>query len=412
MTGSSWDAKDIRRAIEEGELMALAHAGYMNYNDAEYISSFVQHYEPIEPDDPKRAQDTERYRKLVTRLSTREINRAVAAGNTGRLAFGAGHQSDRVDATGYSRLMDSLERPAEQFLLRGPKGSGKSTKAVDLAKRLHRHFDGNLKIWTNIEGIEHPDVTFGETLSSLLEFNNQRGEKLAILDEASTAVNAYAGQGYEVEQTFGKVINALRKGAGGSTRLIAIGHMNDSDIHPILRKQSDVVMKAEGKERDIDKATVYQGWQAYKQGDEWFKLQGLEDVTEAEWRFSSDYFATLEFDLDDPDRQIRRGRLVEDWRKYQESDTPGQTQSNEPDPSKTRCFGVKDDGSRCGVSSTSRIGAHGYCKHHRDQWEEDAQPAYKRDEDDNEGGSQDSVEADPTPNGDKDQSSDDDLIHK
>jgi len=402
---NNWTAKDLRRAIKEGDLMALVHAGYMDYDDAEYISSFVQRYEPMSTDDPKRAQDTQRYRQLVTRATTKEVNRAVAAGNTGRLAFGAGHQSDRVDATGYQQLINRLERPAEQFVLRGAKGSGKSTKAVDLTKRLHRHLDGNLKVWTNIEGIEHSDVEFGETVSSMLEFAAKDGERLVLLDEASTAINAYAGQGYEVERTFGRAINALRKGDGGSVRLVAIGHQNDSDIHPIIRKQSDVVMAAEGKERDIDKARLYEGWNAYQNDDEWFAIEGLQDVDDPEWSFDSDYFATIRFDLDNPDEQIKRGRLVDNWEELQDD------AENETLPQDTQCYGVKDDGQRCGVTSSSRIGPYGYCKHHRDQYAEDAPPAYKRDEDAEEGGSSDSESKDPTPRSDRDDSSSD-LIHR
>jgi len=401
---SSWDAKDIRQAVEDGELLALAHAGYMDYDDADYISSFVQNYEPIDPDDPKRATETERYRKLVTRAATREVNRAVAAGNTGRMAYGAGHQDDRIDATGYQRLLDRLERPSEQFVLRGAKGSGKSTKAVDLTKRLHRRLDGQLKVWTNIAGVEHEDVEFGETVSSMLEFARKDGERLVLLDEASTSINAYSGKGYEVEETFGQAINALRKGEGGSVRLIAIGHQNNKDIHPIIRKQTDVVMRADGKERDIDKATLYEGWEAYQQGDEWFRISGLQDVTDEKWSFDSNYFAVFRFDLNAPDKQIRRGRLVDDWREYQDTDTPRQSKTDDSSVENERCRGEKDDGSRCGIADQSRIGPHGYCKYHRDQ--------YGPEDDSDKGRSSDSDEPEGTPESEESGGSSRDLIHK
>lgn len=249
---------------------------------------------------------------------------------------------------------------------------------MDLAKRLYHEFDGELSILTNIkrdedEEIQHPAVDYADTVSGMLEWcRDTPGEKLVIGDEWSSTVNAHAHGGGKVRGTFARFINALRKGEGGSTRLIVIGHEHDTDIAAILRTQSDVVIEAAGKKDEglIDQAIVYDGWQAYKQGEAEFRVRGLQDVPESsQWGFSTNYFATFELDLDDPENQIRKGKLIEDWERYQDdagADDPGGAGEEQ-----RKCRGENRHGEQCGQVVTHESG---YCTHHRDQWDGDPDP--------------------------------------
>lgn len=316
---------------------------------------------------------------------THTLRDAREKGHVPTLNAATGLSESSVEATGYDLLVNALKPPAQQALIKGPKGSGKSTKAIDLAKRLYHEFDGELSILTNIEGPDdHPAVDYADTISGMLEWvRDTDGEKLVIGDEWSSTVNAHAHGGGQVGAIFARFINALRKGKGGSTRLIAIGHEHDTDLAAILRNQSDVVIEADGKKDDgvIDCATVYEGWKDYKQDDRWFRVRGLQDVpSSSQWGFSTNYFATFDLDLDDPENQIQQGKLVENWEQYQDddgdSDDPGN--AGEQAAQYRECRGEKADGGDCGATVTHESG---YCHAHRSQWSGEPDPRLQDGED-------------------------------
>jgi hypothetical protein len=313
---------------------------------------------------------------LLSRASTSHtLRNARQQGHVPTLNAATGLSESSVEATGYDLLVNALKPAAQQVLIKGPKGSGKSTKAMDLAKRLYHEFDGELSILTNIEGPdEHPAVDYADTISGMLEWvRDTPGEKLVIGDEWSSTVNAHAHGGGQVGAIFARFINALRKGKGGSTRLLAIGHEHDTDLAAILRNQSDVVIEADGKKKDglIDCATVYEGWKDYQQEDRWFRVRGLQDVpSSSQWGFSTNYFATFDLDLDAPEKQIKQGKLVENWREYQDTDDPANT--GEDAETYVSCRGEKaDQGGECGATVTH---ISGFCHAHRSQWEGDDDP--------------------------------------
>lgn len=364
---SGYDSARTADEIREGEVDASIDAILA---DDHPIANMMLAAERADID----SEENPLYALLSRGATSHTLRQARKTGHVPTLNAATGLSESRVDATGYDLLVNAVKPAAQQVLVKGPKGSGKSTKAMDLAKRLYHEFDGELSILTNIEGPDdHPAVDYADTLSGMLEWvRDTDGEKLVIGDEWSSTVNAHAHGGGEVRASFSRFINSLRKGKGGSTRLIVIGHEHDTDIASILRHQSDVVIEADGKVDDglIDCATVFEGWQAYKQGDEWFRVRGLQDVpSSSQWGFSTNYFATFELDLDNPGEQIRKGKLVENWEEYQDdADDPT---GGEDAAEYRQCRGTTADGGECGATVTHPSG---YCHAHRSQWTGDDDP--------------------------------------
>lgn len=343
------------------------------------VLEVLRHYpqeHPEMPDDPTKSRAI---RQIIEHSGTHALRRALRNNKLNEINFWKGVQQQAVDATGYDKLINDCKPAAHQITIKGAKGSGKSTKAMDLAKRLLA--EGVIdKVMTNIRGPdEHPDVEFSEDISRYLEFAKEPGEKLAVFDEFSTSGNAYTGQ-VDVEQVMSRCINAFRKSEGGSLRTMYVGHENDNDIHPLVKKQSDVVIEAAGKKDEglIDVVNVYAGWQDYKKGNRDYRVRGLQDIPEDSlWSFESNYFAHLEWDLDAPEKQIDRGQLIDNWEQYQD----GGDFTEEEDEQKVKCRGTNSEGEGCGSMTSHKSG---YCEWHRDQWDTEGHGIDPRFEDEDE----------------------------
>jgi len=356
----SWSAGELADSIRDGEIDSNIAAVMSDDGD---LSDLLLYMEDI----MSAPEESDTYQSIAQKAQTETLRNARMTGDTSTMSAATGISSSRIDATGYSKIVEACSPAAHQILIKGAKGTGKTTKALDIIQRLYQ--DGVIdRVLTNVEGPEeHEAVEFAEDISDFLEFARDPGEKIALFDEFSTSGNAYTGQ-QDVEQVMSRCINAFRKSSGGSLRTMYIGHENDSDIHPIVRKQSDVVLEADGKVTDglIDCATIYSGWGDYKSDDPWFSVRGLQDVPESsDWSFDTNYFAHLEWDLDAPEKQIQRGQLIDGWDQFQddesESDSDGESE-------RVKCRGVNTEGEGCGSITTHKSG---YCQYHRDQWGDD-----------------------------------------
>jgi hypothetical protein len=360
--GSGWKAGELADTLRAGEFEADVDAVL---SDDEIAGDCIMR---LDDDSPLRDL-------LSEQTSTDMLRSARQTSDVASMSAATGLSDSTVEATGYERLISRCTPAAQQILIKGEKGSGKTVLALDLAKRLYTHFEGDLSIATNIRGPDdHDDVTLVETMSEMLLWMKQTdGEKLVIGDEWSTTMNAHANPGGSVRFAVSRFINALRKGKGGSTRLAIIGHEHDTDIASILRNQSDVVIHKAGKADQglADQAAIFDGWTDYQSGDQAFKLRGLQDVPESSvWGADTNYFATFEMDLDDPQKQVKKGRLIENWEQYQESDDSDDSSGRE----RVICRGETTTGDDC-KQTTDHVS--GYCQPHRDQWDgESSHPKY------------------------------------
>ncbi|OYR71578.1 hypothetical protein [Halorubrum ezzemoulense] len=316
--------------------------------------------------------ESELAEQILRTEATNRMDRAVREGAVNELEAMMGLSESSVEATGYDMLLSRVKPAAQQILIKGEKGSGKTVMALDIARQLYTDMDGELKVATNIRGPNNHDaVSYRDSMSGMLEWVRETpGEKLLIGDEWSSEMNTHAVPGGDVRQTVSQFINALRKGEGGSTRLLVIGHQHDTDIAKILRVQSDLVVQKAGKADEglADRAYLYDSWQDYQTGDEALTLRGLSDVIESSpWGADTNYFATFDLDLDSPREQIQKGKLVEDWQQYQDDAEGG----DDAEPDRIVCRGTKSGGDDCQQLTRHESG---FCAHHRPQWDGDTDP--------------------------------------
>lgn len=354
---SGWKAGELADTLRAGEFEASID-GVLS--DDEVAGDALLRLENADLDEGPLAE------LLASQTSTDMLREARQTSDVASMSAATGLSDSTVEATGYERLISRCTPAAQQILIKGPKGSGKTVLGLDLLKRLYLEFEGELSVFTNVRGPdEHEAVTFGETMSEMLEWNRDTdGEKVVLGDEWSTTMNNHAHPGGDVGTAVSRFINALRKGRGGSTRLIIVGHEHDTDIAPILRKQSDVVIEKAGKADEglADQAAIFDGWKDYLEGSEALKVRGLPDVPSSSvWGADSNYFAYFEPDLDDPRKQIQRGQLVEEWEQYQDN-----KEDSDTDREPIVCGAEKTRGGVCKATTTH---ISGYCRPHRDQWD-------------------------------------------
>ena len=339
---SEMEKEDVT-AIEESTVVSDKRA-------LDVMLTMLEAYEAL-GEDPR---DHYAFDRVAQRALSHSAYEAVKEGDTARMNAHTGmtEQDERIDATGYEQLVKDMKPAAQQLIVKGAKGTGKTTKTVDTVRRLYSAFNGNLKALFNfpVRGMSEEDlqrasevydweipeewleaktiegIQFGVGISEFLEFAKEDGEKLMVMDEFSTIGNQLFG-GREVTKILGRVINALRKSSGGSTRLVLIGHQHDTDIAAFLRNQADLVLYAEGKKKEgmIDKGAVYRSedrntaWDNFKEDEPTYKIRGIQDVrNNSPWAIDTNLFATLDWDLDDPENQIQQGKLVDNWKDFQD----------------------------------------------------------------------------------------------
>lgn len=343
MSDATYASTDLRKALMEkyrlGEPGGNPYALSAPTRAAlDLLVNYVIGYNTEDPELEDDILDDEYFNILLSRVESQSSWEHARTGNVSgmRAISGSMWDDNRVSATGYELLVDDLRPAAQQWIVKGPKGSGKTVKVSDVAQKSLENgvvdkvmsnilWKGCDPEFPDIEFPEGHDVRFSEDISAMLMFAMEPGDKLLIIDEASTVLNMLSGGG-DAQKIFSKIINALRKSVGGSTRLIIVGHRHDTDILPTLRNNTDCVLYAEGKKEEglIDKASMYDGWTAFKEDDAKYKLQGLQNIPDGSpWAVDTNYFAHVNLDLDNPDEQIQRGRLIDNWEDYQESDSEG-----------------------------------------------------------------------------------------
>lgn len=397
MSGGGYDSAKTADEIREGDVDALID-GILTDNKPVANALLAAERAGIEEDAP--------LRQMLQRAETTHMLRgARQRGHVASMNAATGLSESRSEATGYDRLINAIRPAAQNVLCRGPMGSGKTGTMIEIIRQAYRdavldkvrmntpvrgmsrecleraaEINDVPSWWLDEEKNEHlgvlyPDVQFAFKISDFLEFAKEPGEKFSLIDEFSSSGNAYVAQ-QSVESVLAPTMNAFRKSPNGSMRTGYIGHENDTDTAKLVRVSSNVVINKDGKadENKADLATVYKpsndnaAWENYLSRNPDFKVRGIRDVPESSpWRYHSNYFAHVEWDLDNPSKQIEHGRLRDDWEDYQETDDP----SGGEGETYVQCRGTKADGGECGATVTH---ISGFCHAHRSQWQGDDDP--------------------------------------
>jgi hypothetical protein len=86
-----------------------------------------------------------------------------------------------------------------------------------------------------------------------------------------------------------------------------------------------IVKKAGTGENDVSRAIIYRStdrktaWDMYQDDEPWFEMQNIPEAP-GKWSADTNHFATFLWDLDDPEKQIQRGQLIDGWEEFQDDD--------------------------------------------------------------------------------------------
>ena len=95
---------------------------------------------------------------LATQTSTDMLRSARQNSDVASMSAATGLSDSTVEATGYERLISRCTPAAQQILIKGPKGSGKTVLGLDLFRRLYAEFDQEISFFTNLQPRRpHPD---------------------------------------------------------------------------------------------------------------------------------------------------------------------------------------------------------------------------------------------------------------
>lgn len=253
-------AKEI---IEKSDSIDLKTLNLEDRNAMEVMALLLEYYPENSdevPDDPSQCKAV---KKIEQYSGAPALQKNIRNENHAEIAFRQGLESgnrDNIKAL-YNVIFDELEKDSSNIMIRGSPGTGKTTKAINIARRGLR--TGVIdRVMTNVAINDPTGVDrwrYNQKLSKILDFSQKPGDKLLILDEISRILNQKAGnkeEGYEAEDIFGNLMPAVRKTTNGNLKVIIIGHRDDRDIIKTLRQYTNMVIYSYDREAK-NKANIY-----------------------------------------------------------------------------------------------------------------------------------------------------------
>lgn len=304
---ANWVNRDLFEAIKKGDVMALADAGHMKYDDAEYITSYFESYENYHGKDPVEDED-EKYSKLVRRASTREFNKAIGSGNISRMAYAVGHSRDSNLDIGswneYEVFKDLFRQEPQytdfqnnicQLLIFSncipPTGRGKSSTMYtisEMALTVHP----NLDVRSNNPSDEYGDIP--EQWVDLKKWIRSDGWNLLLIDEAKQFL-MYADQ--SAGKDISKMLALLRH---NKTHVVFIGHTG-AGIPKDMRRQLFVLNKLSQKKAELGYGiTPMTGEDRYEVSNVLYEFDDIPH-TNVSYKSQGEEAIEIKFDKEEPD---------------------------------------------------------------------------------------------------------------
>lgn len=294
--------------------------------------------------------NNDKYRRKYKSAINLSAIEAMEEDNLARLAALKGvtksSGGDVIDADGYSQLINDMfpNGGGRISMVKGGMGWGKTISTISIIiQALERGKVDNVILNIKTAGFDnsydidiperyrdriHFETKFSEILMRIKE-GNPAENNVVLTDEMSSILNELGGS-KDAKMIVKRFVHALRK---SGYHWVNIAHLHDTDILSLVRNQTDVVIEKQGRRNNLlDKARVWKtdetsgketkvGWSKYEQGDEPdYIVHKLQDVDEDNPLYVADeHFASIQFDLDDPENQIQDGQIIDGWEQYQDN---------------------------------------------------------------------------------------------
>lgn len=377
---SGYSIKQLREALSDADINALADAGLLDEDTLTYLLTFEDAYEPEslphhETGDPAwHPENTELWHSMVRRETSKNLRKAVKNGNQQIIEFALGFRNrdeTEMDFVDYERLRQVLTEPAMMLFLFGSMGAGKTYTAFRLAELWHMLTAGH--VLTNVRSVAEKSEWvnyvsgYEDVVRYCIEHPDQR--KLLVADELSSLMSGYAGDRDAVETLMRPLTRKMRK-RPFKMSLIGIGHRPQADIHPTLRNGEMAKFgfkPGRTKEEQRKRLALFDALDG-EGGDEDAKILEVGGIKATNLAVDTDESGAWEWPSED-----EALNLGYDLKELTGDDFLGlihrfEEDEEEDDAGSSDCPATTKDGNPCPGAAKEKYG--GYCWNHRKEAED------------------------------------------
>ena len=266
----AWSSAQLGQKLDTAtpdELQTIRKAGLVPEKVAKVLAMLENNYDPDwgknrenydHTEDPRRAENTEKYQEILKLWITVRLTEAVRVGHDriiNRFIRVVEQDTSIEHVDSVLNFARWVTREAGITYLAGHMGAGKTDFGLTMLEIFYKEMsnaDRGVKVATNIKSTaEHHDfVDFINTQPDLIDWLESDGSfKLFLFDEASSHASGYAEDSSKVTKQFRSMIRLIRKNDGN---MVIIGH-DGKDLHPTVRELADFVQKKDKKEAAVFK---------------------------------------------------------------------------------------------------------------------------------------------------------------
>lgn len=293
----------LKERLVSADLNALEESGLVDDDTIDYLISFEQAYEPGSRDHWQTGepavypQNTEKWRRVVRPVVSKNISKALRSGNMRLLEYAAGADDDDRDVPFQEAL--TLEElihgdDFKIFVFTGEQGGGKSYFAYVLGKykaRLCKRDGIPVRVVTNsLSAVElNEELEFVGSPQDLMDYRMENpGQIVFIFDEASSFFDSKAS-GHAAQMA--KFVPFLRRMRKMRILPIIVSH-RAMDIGTDVRKLESVVFI---DKPDEDTAVFYDDEKNGELKDKKFEISGYTTDERYDYK-SEDLFISWKWD--------------------------------------------------------------------------------------------------------------------
>lgn len=292
MNVEAWGSAQLREKLRNkvpDDVMVLREAGLLDKDVIDFLIEFQEFYKQPSKDYPARAENTKRYKKIVKKNASKNLQQAIRNGDTNTIHHFLGVQNLDVTMEGgreYEKISRWVARETAINYIAGHMGYGKTDFAILCGEwwtyRMSQS-DVTLQLASNIQSLTVPypirnkynlEIKYIDNQPDLAEWiekdHDKKVFKRFIFDEASSHASGYSRDAKNVVKQLSSMVKLMRKNGGN---MDIIGHTG-KDVHPDIRRLADYVEK-EGKKD----AAVFENVDNAEGEDKKFDLKKIPQTT-------------------------------------------------------------------------------------------------------------------------------------